>query len=485
MSVSHVPPNSLTLPAVAGWWIVPAGLLAIFATYWDESWHTDVGRDTAWAPPHVLLYGAVAVAGLGVAAWGVRVWWRTRSLRVVLRQRALVAAGAGGIAVLAAAPIDALWHERYGRDSVLWSPPHMLVVLGASGLTIGVLTGLPPASRTLRALACVLLAGNALAVVFEYEADVPQFDEVLYLPILLAVGGLVAWIARHALPVRAPVSTAVLGYAALRLGIMVALALLGRSTPDLPVAVVGLALVDLPLRAVHQRYAAGLASTAALAWLASLAGLASPAPAAVAVTALPVIIASALVILLSGGAPRTRWLLPGAVATVALGLLMAGPAEPAAAHDPGQGRRVSDVELTVASDGSGELTVRVHDADGCAHLTPVRVVGRRAGDVAEGRLRMTGGCTYVGELDVKARGRWFVYAELSLHGERVETWLPVQADEAETITRERELYVPATTSVDGRTDAIVLGALLYLAGAALVLGGVLAVRRPFALGDGA
>src|SRR5680860_1919228 len=157
MRVSTVTPDRLSLPAVLGWPIVVAGLLAIFATYWDEAFHTDVGRDSAWAAPHVLLYGSVGVVGLGVATWGLLVLAGTRSLRATLGHTSLMAAGLGGLGALAAAPIDAVWHEAYGRDAVLWSPPHMLVVFSATALTLGVISGLPKAGKALRAAAGVLL----------------------------------------------------------------------------------------------------------------------------------------------------------------------------------------------------------------------------------------------------------------------------------------------------------------------------------------
>jgi hypothetical protein len=39
--------------------------------------------------------------------------------------------------MLAAAPFDDWWHRRFGRDATLWSPPHLLGVLGASLIILG------------------------------------------------------------------------------------------------------------------------------------------------------------------------------------------------------------------------------------------------------------------------------------------------------------------------------------------------------------
>src|SRR6266498_2605324 len=70
--------------------VVVAGAGALFATYWDDAWHTDLRRDAATIPPHLLLYGSVAVVGLVVAAWGLSTLRRSRSLPEALRQPPLL-----------------------------------------------------------------------------------------------------------------------------------------------------------------------------------------------------------------------------------------------------------------------------------------------------------------------------------------------------------------------------------------------------------
>ncbi|NGZ99538.1 hypothetical protein G5V59_01660 [Nocardioides sp. W3-2-3] len=332
--------DRLTLSPVVGWPVAVGGLLAVFATYWDEAFHTDVGRDSAWAAPHLLLYGSIAVVGLGVAGWGLRVLVGTRSFRGCLAQPPLLAAGLGALGALAAAPIDAWWHEAYGRDAVLWSPPHMLVVLASTALVLGVLSGLPAQARALRAVAGVLMLANAAAVVFEYEAGVPQFSEVFYVPVLLVVGLAAVWTVNQFVPVRLPATTVVLGYAVLRVGIAGGLLVLGRSTPDLPIAALGLAAFDLPLRRTSSRFAAAAVATSTLAWLASAGSLASAMASEVAVTAAPVIVIG-LVFLLAG-ARRGLWVAP----TLLLGLaaLVTVEPDPAQAHDPGQGDPITRLE---------------------------------------------------------------------------------------------------------------------------------------------
>jgi hypothetical protein len=46
--------------SVAG---LPAGSAGLFATFWDDAWHTDLGRDQATIPPHLLLYASMATIG--------------------------------------------------------------------------------------------------------------------------------------------------------------------------------------------------------------------------------------------------------------------------------------------------------------------------------------------------------------------------------------------------------------------------------------
>jgi len=211
-----------------------AAAVSLFATYWDDAWHTDLGRDNALIAPHLTLYGAVGVAGLVVLGWGLRCLARTRSIRAVLGWPPLLLAGLGGAVTLAAAPVDAWWHASFGRDAVLWSPPHVLVVFASATMLVGVLAGLRRSRRGLveAVLAAGLIGGLAM-LVLEYDTDVPQFSETLYLPVLLAAGLLAAAIVRALAPTRYPVAAAVACYVVLRLAVLAGLAALGRSTPDL------------------------------------------------------------------------------------------------------------------------------------------------------------------------------------------------------------------------------------------------------------
>jgi hypothetical protein len=459
------------LPPPLGGVAVAAGLLAVFATYWDEAWHTDVGRDTAWSAPHLLLYGAVAAVGMAVAGWGLCVLRRLGSLRLTLAQPPLVAAGLGGLGALVAAPIDAAWHQAYGRDAVLFSPPHMLVVLASLALVLGVIAGLPHKCQTLRWAAGVLLVANALAVLFEYEADVPQFTERLYLPLLIAVGLAVGYVIPRVVPGRFPVTSVVLGYAGLRLIITFSLVALDRSTPDLPIAILGFAVMDFARRA----WSAAVAATAAVsgvALAASASGLASPNTEDVALVAVPVLVGCLLILALAHWGPVATmpWMfLIGTAAALA-------PADHASAHDPGQGTPVTRAEMSVQTDTSRRVLLMVRVREHCDDLVPRSIVARRAGMIVSGALTARGSCAYAGSLTLPRDGRWFVYANYLRAGSSVEAWVPVEVGSHNDVRMTRSLYVPAGQDVGANAGQLVAGGVVYLAGLGLVAMGVRAVR---------
>lgn len=447
------------------------GVLAVFATYWDEAWHTDVGRDTFWSAPHLLLYGSIGVVGLSVAGWGVTQLVTSRSLTTSLRNRPLLAAGMGALGALVAAPIDGIWHELYGRDAVLWSPPHMLALLGAVALVLGVTAGLPQRATAARIDAGVLLLANAAAIVFEYETDVPQFTEALYLPLLIAISIAVATVVERMAPRRGAVAAVALGYVAVRLLVMLGLAGLGRSLPDLPIAILGLALWDLRTRSRSARVAAAAAGVSALAMLASWLGLASQPLPVVALTAAPILVVAVLA--LTVGSWRTAATVAALAVTVMFSL---APQERAEAHDPGQGDPIVGVDLTstVAAD---QIRMTAAPTGHCEDLKPKRVVARRAGQTITGELRAMGACRWSGTVTVPSGGRWFTYVEFEHDDRTVEAWLPVDADIENTQSDRRDLYVPAGAGQGIDVSQLGFGAVIYLLGFALIGLGLTATRR--------
>lgn len=129
--------------------LVVALFLASSGLAWDIRWHTLVGRDSFWSPPHLLMYGGVALAGLValgmVLHTSVRYWRRDPALDdgntvavfgMFHGPLGCVMAGFGIAVLLLAAPGDNYWHELYGLDVALWAPFHLmgLIAGGIAGL---------------------------------------------------------------------------------------------------------------------------------------------------------------------------------------------------------------------------------------------------------------------------------------------------------------------------------------------------------------
>ena len=124
------------------WTLLASKLIAGWGVQWDIQWHVLIGRDSFWIPPHVMTYAGVALAVLvsfGLLAWETLTGRPDRGPGAppVLRILGLtgtrgfhLAAWGIGLTVLAA-PIDDLWHRLFGLDVTLWSPPHLLGILGA------------------------------------------------------------------------------------------------------------------------------------------------------------------------------------------------------------------------------------------------------------------------------------------------------------------------------------------------------------------
>ena len=127
------------------WAVAFASTSVIVGGLWDISWHRTIGRDSFWTPAHLAIYLGGVVAGLscgwlvlrttfadaerdraaGVAFWGFRgplgawvcIW--------------------GALAMLVSAPFDDWWHNAYGLDVEILSPPHVVLGAGIFGIGLG------------------------------------------------------------------------------------------------------------------------------------------------------------------------------------------------------------------------------------------------------------------------------------------------------------------------------------------------------------
>jgi hypothetical protein len=128
--------DSLAVHRAAFWLLLAAKIVTGWGVQWDIEWHVLIGRDTFWIAPHLMTYAgvtAVVLVSFGVLAWDTL---RGGPPGPALRVAGLVGTrgfhlAAWGIALtVLAAPIDDLWHRLFGLDVTLWSPPHLLGILG-------------------------------------------------------------------------------------------------------------------------------------------------------------------------------------------------------------------------------------------------------------------------------------------------------------------------------------------------------------------
>jgi hypothetical protein len=142
----HITSNSASVP-----WYIWMGVLAVTSASiggsWDVSWHRSIGRDTFWTPAHLAIYACGVLAGVMGLWLVVQCTFVKRSpLRAVsvavfgLRAPlGVFLAGWGGVAILTSAPFDNWWHNAYGLDVKIISPPHTLLILGLRAVSVGVL----------------------------------------------------------------------------------------------------------------------------------------------------------------------------------------------------------------------------------------------------------------------------------------------------------------------------------------------------------
>src|SRR5436190_17105469 len=233
-------------------WLVPLFLLgataAIAGGYWDDAWHTERGRDSFLIAPHIAIYGGVMVAGVALELWAF-LFIRDNGFRALAGQRRLLLALIGVAVTIVAAPIDNSWHAAFGRDAVLWSPPHVLGIVGPAAMATAVLVDLArrdePWARLLRPVVGGLIVAAFMFLVVEYDTDVPQFSPVWYLPVLALASSLAFSLVR--LATREPFAAT--GAAAVQLLFVVAVSLFlkteGFGAPKLPLLVVPALALDL------------------------------------------------------------------------------------------------------------------------------------------------------------------------------------------------------------------------------------------------
>jgi hypothetical protein len=124
-----------------------AAACVMVGVYWDISWHMSIGRDTFWTPAHLLIQSGGLIAGVSSGYVALRTTFRggaaDRDSAVPFWGfRAPLGAWIciwGCLAMLTSAPFDNWWHNAYGLDVKIVSPPHTLLALGIFSIVLGAL----------------------------------------------------------------------------------------------------------------------------------------------------------------------------------------------------------------------------------------------------------------------------------------------------------------------------------------------------------
>jgi hypothetical protein len=176
-SAERVSARSLSIP-----WYIWCNLLAVacgvVGGVWDISWHESVGRDTFWTPAHILIQLCGILSGLGCGYLILSTTFRKES---PLRANSVSMWGFrgplgaflcawGAVAMITSAPFDNWWHNAYGLDVKILSPPHILLALGMTGIRFGTL---------------VLVLAEVNRAVGEYRV---RLERVLLLSIMFLLG---------------------------------------------------------------------------------------------------------------------------------------------------------------------------------------------------------------------------------------------------------------------------------------------------------
>jgi hypothetical protein len=206
-------------------WYIWAGALAVTSAsiggQWDVAWHRSIGRDTFWTPAHMAIYACGVIAGIvglylvltatfGRSAYAARLREVSVNVFGLHAPLGVFLAGWGGVAMLTSAPFDNWWHNAYGLDVKIISPPHALLIAGIRAFDLGILflmlAAMNRASdagdanfKTFRGLLLylggLLLCGQ-MFFIMEYTWDVMLHRAIAYISMAIAVPVVLATISQ-------------------------------------------------------------------------------------------------------------------------------------------------------------------------------------------------------------------------------------------------------------------------------------------------
>ncbi|GAB3340521.1 hypothetical protein GCM10027299_54000 [Larkinella ripae] len=130
--------------------VVFSSLCIVWGLLWDIMWHMSIGRDGLFAPPHLLMYVGAVVAGLFS---GIKILQLTFAKANPERNASVRFWGVfygslgamycvwGALTMLTSAPFDDWWHNTYGLDVQILTPPHTVLLIGMMTVQFGAMIG--------------------------------------------------------------------------------------------------------------------------------------------------------------------------------------------------------------------------------------------------------------------------------------------------------------------------------------------------------
>ncbi|HMF77519.1 MAG TPA: hypothetical protein VK604_17805 [Bryobacteraceae bacterium] len=206
---ARVPESEAAIP-----WYLWCSVLALTSNtiggYWDLSWHRSIGRDSFLTPAHIAIYLCGVLSAISCGYLILNTTFRRPASMLASSVKifgfdaplgAFISAW-GGIAMLTSAPFDDWWHNTYGLDVKVVSPPHALLQLGSFAVAFGtfililgalnraIANGRVADSKSLQRL---LMYVGGLIIVFqmffryEWIGDTHQHSSIAYASIAIGI----------------------------------------------------------------------------------------------------------------------------------------------------------------------------------------------------------------------------------------------------------------------------------------------------------
>lgn len=227
-----------------------------FGAYWDVSFHSESGRESFFQAPHLLIYGGILICMLVIAvSLGKKekgISWK----QYLQKDRAIMVALIAMLLQLSSGPFDEIWHNVYGLDVSVWSPPHVILIFGGVAVCICLsMLAVKTENIITNIFRGLTLAGALLIVeVFlaEFEFPIPSWHISqsrpywAYITILTLYGLIMIMIAKIRINWKWSATLTMFLFLTLRLSMYPFLDVVGRSIqPSFPYWIIGFILLAI------------------------------------------------------------------------------------------------------------------------------------------------------------------------------------------------------------------------------------------------